>query len=114
MTEPIPPDRVPAVLANIARDLAVTPRRQRWFGPWWWPIKAMLIRAGHVPEVPWLAGRYYDGDAIATIPADAGPGQVLAEGLAHYWRAGRLGEDGEWCDAPNGDRVRCADPDCDA
>ena len=109
--DPIPPEGVAEVLANVVRDLQDRPGRYRCWGVWWWPLKAMLLRAGLAPQVRGL-GRYMDPEAIATLPReDLSPGRVLAEGLRHYQWAVRLAPMAEWTDAPNGDRIRIHDPD---
>ena len=108
---PIPAEGVDDVLRNIVRDLQYRPGRYRCFGAWWWPIKAMLTRAGLAPQVRGL-GSYMDPEAFATLPpADLTPGRVLAEGLHHYQFAARLTPDAVWTDAPNGDRIQIYDPD---
>lgn len=108
---PIPATAVPEVLANIVRDLQARPGRYRCFGAWWWPIKAMLRRAGLAPQVRGL-GATMDPEAIATLPrGDLSPGRVLAEGLRQYQFAVRLTPDSAWADAPDGDRIRIYDPD---
>ncbi len=110
----IPEAAIPEVLRNIARDLQVRPTRYRWFGVWWWPIKAMLRRCGMGPLLGPMLGATVDRDAVATLPAGMGAGEMLAEGLAHYGRAARLAPLAEWADAPNGDRVRIHDPDIES
>jgi hypothetical protein len=108
---PFPPEAVPEALANVVRDLQAKPGRYRCWGVWWWPLKAMLIRAGMAAQVRGL-GSYMDPEAIATLPRDdLSPGRVLAEGLRHYQWAARLGGAAEWADTPDGDRIRIHDPD---
>lgn len=110
----IPEAGVPEVLRNIVRDLQVHPLRYRWFGVWWWPIKAFLIRAGHRPLLGSALGDAQDPAAIATLPAGLTPGRVLAEGLASYQWHARFERSPEWVDAPDGDRIRIHDPDIEA
>lgn len=107
----IPDEGVPEVLRAIVRDLQVNPTRYRWFGAWWWPIKAMLIRAGHRPLLGSILGPALDPAAIATLPADLSPGRVLAAGLREYQWQARFERTAEWVTAPNGDRIRIYDPD---
>lgn len=110
----IPAEGVPEVLRNIVRDLQTQPLRYRWFGVWWWPIKAMLIRAGHGPQLGAMLGPATDPAAIATLPrVGLSPGAVLAEGLAHYQFCARYDRAPQWVDAPDGDRVRIYDPDAE-
>lgn len=111
LAETIPDEGVPEVLRAIVRDLQVNPTRYRWFGVWWWPIKAMLIRAGHQPLLGALLGPALDPTAIATLPADLSPGRVLAAGLRDYQWHARFDRTPSWVDAPNGDRVAIYDPD---
>lgn len=114
MADPIPADGVRDVLHAIATDLQGQPMRYRWYGVWWWPIKAMLKRAGWGQNLPMLRN-YLDPEAIATIPADLSAGQVLAEGLAQYQIAARFAPQKEWVDTPAGDdMIRIYDADVEA
>ena len=107
----IPDDGVQEVLHAIVRDLQVNPTRYRWFGVWWWPIKAMLIRAGHKPRLGSMLGAATDPAAMATIPLGQSPGDVLAAGLGEYQSRARYDRTPEYVDAPDGDRIRIHDPD---
>ncbi len=109
---PFPPEGVEDALHAIVRDLQVTPRRYRWFGVWWWPVKAMLRRAGMAPLIGPELGTYMDAEAVAALPrALLTPGHVLAEAAREYQFAARLDPGREWADTPAGDRVRIHDPD---
>lgn len=108
----IPAEGVPDALRAIVRDLQTQPLRYRWFGVWWWPIKAMLIRAGHGPLLGTVLGPATDPAAIATLPAEGlTPGVVLAEGLRHYQFCARFDRSPVWVDTPDGDRIHIYDPD---
>lgn len=108
----IPPEGVPDALVAIVRDLQTNPLRYRWWGVWWWPIKAMLIRAGHGPLLGPMLGPAMDPAAIATLPREGlTPGRVIAQGIANYQLCARFDRTPEWADAPNGDRIRIYDPD---
>ena len=105
---------VPDVLRAIVTDLQQHPERYRWFGAWWWPVKAMLRRAGHGPLLGARLGPYLDKEALATLPAGLRPEEVLTQGLREYAVRARFDRSPEWVDAPNGDRIRMHDPDFDA
>ena len=109
--EPIDDAEIPQVLRNIVRDLQFTPLRYRWFGMWWWPIKAMMIRASLRPLLGSVLGPSMDPAAIAKLPAGITPGLILAAGLAHYQFCARFDATPRWADTPDGDRIAIYDPD---
>jgi len=107
---PITPEGIPQVLGNIARDLQGQVLRYRWFGAWWWPIKVLLLGAGYGPNLPMLR-HYMDPEAVATLPRPLEPGQVLAQGLAHYQFAARFARHQDWVETPDGDMIKIYDAD---
>lgn len=59
---------VHATLRNVLQQLQEEPRRYRLFGIYWWPVKALLKRAGYGPDQLYLLGNYHDHATAALVP----------------------------------------------
>lgn len=59
---------VDTALRNTLQQLQADPVRYRLFGVYWWPIKALLKRAGYGPDQLFMLGDYQDAGTAALVP----------------------------------------------
>jgi len=57
-----------AALRNVLQQLQAEPKRYKLFGIYWWPVKALLKRAGYGPDQLYMLGSYQDADTAAMVP----------------------------------------------
>ena len=55
-------------LAAAMQQLQQEPQRYKLFGIYWWPVKALLKRAGYGPDQLFLLGDYQDAAVAARVP----------------------------------------------
>ena len=60
---------VPRALRNILQHLQEEPQRYKLFGIYWWPVKALLKRAGYTEANLYMLGQYQDSMTAALVPA---------------------------------------------
>jgi len=72
-----------AAFRNIVQVLQVNPRDYRKFGVWWWPVKALLRRAGYDRHQLYMLGTYQDPETAAMVPK-AGLQATMRSALAEY------------------------------
>lgn len=80
---------VQAALSNVLLVLQEDPRRYRWFGIYWWPVKALLKGAGYTRENLFLLGDYQDADTAERVP-DLGLHDTLTAALREYGHNARF------------------------
>ena len=68
-------EMIEAVTSGLADILKRNPAYYRAFGPWWWQVKAAMIRAGHSVfeddsvDAEWIEHTAYDEPVYALIAA---------------------------------------------
>ena len=97
-------------LRNILTVLQQDPFRYRWFGVWWWPVKALLKGAGYTRGNLYLLGDYVDRETAALVPP-AGLQDTLRAALAEYGQNARYGRGGGRVESPDGEIVMILDSD---
>jgi hypothetical protein len=65
----LPAIDVPRLFRTIIQDLQARPENYKRFGIYWWPIKALLCRAGYGPDQLYMLGTYQDPTTAAMVPA---------------------------------------------
>lgn len=98
------------VAANVRTILAAHPERYRYFGVYWYFIKA-LLKMYYSRDQLYLLGDYEDPDAKARIPAGAGGDEVLRLALEEYETNARAGEPPRVVFDHEGDRYEIFDED---
>jgi hypothetical protein len=68
MSDELPPIDTPRLFRTILQDLQARPEHYKRFGIWWWPIKALLKRAGYGPDQLYMLGTYQDPVTAAMVP----------------------------------------------
>jgi hypothetical protein len=99
-----------AVLQNVLQQLQSEPQRYKLFGIWWWPMKAMLKRAGYGPAQLYMLGSYQDPDTAALVPA-ANLQDTLAAAMEEYGQNARYPHPGGIVEDPDGELVTIFDAD---
>ena len=79
----IPLIQVADMLRNTVAMLQANPERYSAFGVYWWPVKALLKRAGYGPENLMMLGDYEDPETAAMAPA-TGLQETLAAAIETY------------------------------
>lgn len=80
-------DFVDAYLSGVAQALRCQPEQYRGFGPYWWPMKALLVAAGHtdfgtgVEDDDALAQLTYDSPALTVAAAYTFSEYAFANGM---------------------------------
>ncbi len=101
---------VPSAPRNVVQQLQAEPQCYRLFGVWWWPMKAILKRAGYGPAQLYMLSSYQDRETASQVPR-ASLDDTLREAFEEYpqnaayrHRAGRA-------EAPDGELVTIWDQD---
>lgn len=107
MDKPIDIERA---LRNVVSVLQDRPADYRKFGPYWWPVKAMLRARGYTRDNLTVLGDYMPPDAESLI-AERGVQATLRAALREYGQSHFTGilesEDAD------GAPYVCVDPDAD-
>ncbi|WP_431860171.1 hypothetical protein [Azospirillum sp.] len=101
---------VHAALRNVLQQLQADPQRYRWFGVWWWPVKALLKRAGYGPDQLYMLGSYQDPETAALVPSE-GLEATLRAAFEEYGSNARFGRPGGRVEGPDGELVTIYDED---
>jgi hypothetical protein len=101
---------VHAALRNILQALQADPTRYKRFGIWWWPVKALLKRAGYGPENLYLLGSYVDPGTAALVPR-LGLEDTMREALAEFGANSRYPREAGQVEGPDGEIVVIHDED---
>ena len=101
---------VPAAMREVVVQLQDHPERYRWFGVWWWPVKAVLRRLGYGPDQLYYLGRYQDPETAALVPV-AGLQATLRAALEEFGQNARYPRSGGRVEAPDGSLVTIWDAD---
>ena len=104
------PVDVPATLTRILQQLQTDPWRYRCFGIYWWPVKAMLKRAGYTTENLAMLGTYQDPDPARLVPPMILQ-DTLQAALQEYGRNTRYPHPDGMVEDPDGELVRLWDED---
>ena len=62
------PIDVQKLFQTIIQELQAQPRRYKRFGIYWWPIKAMLKRAGYGKPQLYMLGGFTDPETARMVP----------------------------------------------
>ena len=95
---------------NTVAELQRNPGRYRWFGIYWWPMKAMLKHAGYGPDQLHILGPYEDTVVAALVPEDTVQGTLRAA-LEEYGRNARMPHPDGRVETPDGELVTILDGD---
>lgn len=101
---------VQAALRNTLQQLQEEPGRYRLFGIYWWPIKALLKRAGYGPDQLYILGQFQDADTAALVPRMP-LAETLREAFAEYQRNAAYPHQDGRVEDPDGDLVTVLDQD---
>lgn len=101
---------VPAALRNVVQQLQEEPQRYRLFGVWWWPVKAVLKRAGYGPAQLYMLGNYQDPETAAQVPQASLDDTLRAAFEEYAANAAYPHPDGR-AEAPDGELVTIWDQD---
>jgi hypothetical protein len=111
MTEQAPID-VHAAFRNVVQQLQVEPQRYKLFGVWWWPMKALLKRAGYGPDQIYMLGSYQDPETASQVPHE-GLLETLQAAFAKFAFNATFPHPGGVVEAPDGEMVTIYDEDAD-
>ena len=100
----------PAALRNVLQQLQTDPLRYKLFGIWWWPVKALLRRAGYGPDQCYLLGSYQDSDTAALVP-HLSLQETLACAFAEYRQNATFPHSDGTVETPDGELVTIVDED---
>lgn len=101
---------VAQALRNTVAQLQQDPGRYKWFGVWWWPVKAMLKRAGYGPDQLYMLGGYEDAEVAAMVPP-AGVEATLRAAFEEYGQNARYPHPDGRAENPDGELVTIWDQD---
>jgi hypothetical protein len=104
------PIDVPQALRNVVQMLQTDPKRYKYFGVWWWPVKALLKRAGYGPDQLYMLGSYQDANTAAMVPRE-GLEDTLRAAFTEYGHNARYGRSGGVVENPDGELVTIFDED---
>ncbi|MBI1207434.1 MAG: hypothetical protein GC191_09135 [Azospirillum sp.] len=110
MTADLPSIDAPAALRNILQQLQAEPQRYKLFGIYWWPVKALLRRAGYGPDQLYMLGRYHDPVTGAMVPP-LGLTAMLEAAFEEYGRNARYPHADGLVENPDGELVTVFDED---
>ncbi len=99
-----------AALRNILQQLQTEPKRYKLFGIWWWPVKALLRRAGYGPEQCYLLGGYQDADTASMVP-HLNLHDTMTAALEEYGQNARYPSSDGTVENVDGERVIVMDED---
>ena len=97
-------------LKAVMQQLQDNPQRYRCFGVYWWPIKALLKRAGYTQDNLYLLGSYQDPETAALVP-HMGLQDTLRAAFAEYGQNLRYPHPDGMVEDPDGEMVRLWDED---
>lgn len=97
-------------LRTVLQHLQEDPLRYKLFGIWWWPIKALLKRAGYGPDQLYMLGSYQDPETAAMVPASDLQGTLRAA-LEEYQRNACYPHPGGIVENDDGELVEIYDAD---
>lgn len=106
----IPTMDVQAAFCNVVQQLQEEPQRYKLFGVWWWPVKALLRRAGYGPDQLALLGSYVDPETAAMVPR-AGLEETLRAAFQEYGQNARFPHPDGKVENPDGELVTIYDED---
>jgi hypothetical protein len=101
---------VHATLRNVVQQLQDDPRRYRCFGIYWWPVKALLKRAGYGPDQLYMLGGYQDPDTAGLVP-HLGLQDTMRAALAEYGQNLRFPHPDGMVEDADGEMVQLWDED---
>lgn len=105
-----PPLDVVATFRNIVAELQVEPQRYKLFGVWWWPVKALLRRAGYGQDQLPMLGSYMDAEVADMVPRQSLPDTLRAALEEYQFNAAYPHPAGE-VENPDGELVMIFDED---
>jgi hypothetical protein len=105
-----PPLDTATVFRNIVQDLQVNPQYYKRFGIYWWPVKALLRRAGYSAANLSLLGTYYDPVTAAMVP-HLGLDGTLRAALEEYNQNAAFPHPDQAVENADGELVRIVDED---
>lgn len=95
---------------NIVQQLQVDPGRYKLFGIYWWPVKALLKRAGYGPDQLYMLGSYQDPETAALVPAMT-LAETLKAAFLEYGQNARYPRESGHVEGPDGEVVVIYDED---
>ena len=101
---------VAAALRNVVQQLQEEPQRYRLFGVWWWPVKALLRRAGYGQDQLYMLGSYQDAETAALVPR-AGLEDTLRAAFEEYRQNAAYPHPDGRAEAPDGELITIWDQD---
>lgn len=101
---------VPTALRNVLQQLQEEPQRYRLFGVWWWPVKALLKRAGYGPDQLYMLGSYQDATTAALVPK-ANLEETLVAAFEEFAQNARYPRADGQVEDPDGEVVTIYDED---
>jgi len=104
------PIDVPTALRNVLQQIQMQPNRYRWFGIWWWPIKALLKRQGYTTTDLYMLGDYVDPITAEMVPPE-GLQDTLRSAFAEFGRNARYPHSDGLVETPDGEMVMVHDED---
>ena len=97
-------------LRNVLQQIQAEPKRYKLFGVYWWPMKALLRRAGYGQAQLYMLGTYQDGETAALVPPMSLP-DTLEAAFAEYGQNARYPHGDGRVESPDGELVTIFDED---
>lgn len=106
------PIDVHAAFRGIVQQLQVEPQRYKLFGLWWWPVKALLKRAGYGKDQLYMLGNYQDPITAHQVPAE-NLTDTLRSAFEEFAFNAAYPHPGGVVETPDGELVAIYDEDAD-
>ena len=101
---------IQGALRNVLQQIQAEPKRYKLFGVYWWPMKALLRRAGYGQAQLYMLGTYQDPVTAALVPAMNLP-DTLAAAFEEYGQNARYPHADGRAESPDGELVTIFDED---
>ena len=101
---------VASSLRNCMLLLQQKPKNYKLFGIYWWPVKALLKRAGYTTAQAYMLGDYFDPEVAEMVPK-AGVIPTLEAAFREYGFNARFPHADNKVENPDGELVTIFDSD---